>query len=287
VITAVIGATGRVGRAAVDGLLAADVIVVALVRDGHKARELFGYQPRLHICELELDNPGKVAAQLTGVDTVLVAVGSVGVEGCLQHIALQAAAASSIDQLVRLSVLSASPTSLGINQRAHWEIDFAAEAAGVPYTTIRPAIFSASLLAGAKEVQSCRTWTGLAETGRVGLIDHRDVADVLVRVVVDPTTWGRHHDLTGPTRFSWPEAMALLSTELGETVLFQTTSETELIERLIADGVAPGQAALLVAREWSIAAGENERTTTTVRELTAHEPRSVADFLHEHRDLFA
>jgi len=44
----------------------------------------------------------------------------------------------------------------------------------------------ASLLAGAREVRASRTWTGLASSGRVALIDHRDVAEAGVRVLTDP-----------------------------------------------------------------------------------------------------
>ena len=74
-------------------------------------------------------------------------MGSVDLEGNLQRAVIQAAAAvPSIEQLVRLSVFNASLGSLGINQRAHWNIDFAAQVSGIPYTTIRPAIWSASLL---------------------------------------------------------------------------------------------------------------------------------------------
>ena len=39
----------------------------------------------------------------------------------------------------------------------------------MPYSTIRPAIFSASLLAAAPEVRASRTWTGLAGRGRMAL----------------------------------------------------------------------------------------------------------------------
>jgi uncharacterized protein YbjT (DUF2867 family) len=56
---------------------------------------------------------------------------------------IQAASTSSIEQFIRLSVLNTSPWPLGINQRAHWNIDFAAQVAGIPYTAIRPAIFAA------------------------------------------------------------------------------------------------------------------------------------------------
>ena len=51
-------------------------------------------------------------------------MGSVGVEGVLQRIAISAAAGiGSIEQVTRLSVLSASAGSLGINQRAHYSIE--------------------------------------------------------------------------------------------------------------------------------------------------------------------
>ena len=50
-------------------------------------------------------------------------------------------------------MLNTSADSLGINQRAHYSIDQFATSTKVPYSTIRPAIFSASLLAAAPEVR--------------------------------------------------------------------------------------------------------------------------------------
>jgi hypothetical protein len=161
-------------------------------------------------------------------------MGSIGLEANLQRIAIQAVASSpELRQLIRLSVLNTGPDSLGLNQRGHWSIDFAAQVAGIPYTTIRPSIFSASMLAAAPEIRATRTWTGLAATGRMALIDHRDMADAAVRVLGDPSTWGQHHDMTGPRLVSWPEALEVLSVELGETVAFRTAdSGFELVRRL-------------------------------------------------------
>ena len=59
-----------------------------------------------------------------------------------------------------------------------------------------------------------------------------------------------------------------------------------MVRQLVQAGVAPGQAELLVTREWAIMAGENERTTSTVRELTGHEPRTIEEFFREHREQF-
>jgi uncharacterized protein YbjT (DUF2867 family) len=286
--TAVIGATGRVGSEIVRGLLARGEQVTALVRDPAKARAGFGEPGGLYLRRTRLDDPRDLIQAFQEIRALFIAMGSIGVEGVLQRIAImQAASTPSIEQVARLSVLNASATSLGINQRAHHSIDQFAAAAGIPYSTIRPAIFSSSLLAAAEEVRASRTWTGLAETGRTALIDHRDAAEVGLWVLCEPALWGAHHDVTGPTPMSWPEALEVLSAELGEPVSFRAVDERDLLDRLTDARVPAGKAELLIAREWAILAGENDYTTGTFQEITGQPPRSVAEFLREHRAEFS
>ena len=285
--TAVIGATGRVGSEIVRGLLARGDAVVALVRDPDKARRAFGEPDGLDIRPSRLDDSRDLAEAFGGVATVFIAMGSIGIEGVLQRIAINAAAGiSSIEQVTRLSVLNASADSLGINQRAHHSIDQFAASTGVPYSTVRPAIFSTSLLAATGEVRASRTWTGLAGSGRMALIDHRDAAEAGMRVLTDSGLWGAHHDVTGPVPMSWPEALELLSADLGEPVTFRVAAESQLLASLTAAGLPAGTAELLIAREWSILAGENDYTTDTFEQITGRPPRPVAEFLHEHREEF-
>ena len=133
----------------------------ALVRDPGKASRLFGDASGVRIDRTQLADPGALAEGLAGARTAFLAMGSIGREANLQRTVIQAVATvPGFQQLVRLSVLNAGPDSIGINQRGHWSIDFAAEAAGIPYTTIRPSIWSASMLAGAPEIKATRTWTG-------------------------------------------------------------------------------------------------------------------------------
>ena len=286
--TAVIGATGRVGSEIVRGALARGEAVTALVRDPGKARRAFGEPGGLHIRPTRLDDPRDLTEALDGIRTVFIAMGSAGTEGVLQRITISTAAGiSSIEQVTRLSVLNASAGSLGINQRAHHSIDQFAASTAVPYSTIRPAIFSASLLAAAPQVRAARTWTGLAGTGRVALIDHRDVAEAGLRVLTDPALWDAHHDLTGPVPLSWPEALGLLSAELGEPVTFQVTSERQYLGHLTGTGIPAGTAELLITREWAILAGENDYTTGTFARITGRPPRPVTEFLHDYRTEFA
>src|ERR1700758_2974736 len=142
--TAVIGATGRVGSEIVRGTLARGDAVTAPVRDPDKARRVFGEPDGLHIRPTRLEDPRDLAEALEGTRTVFLAMGSIGIEGVLQRLAIGATARiPSIEQVTRLSVLNASADSLGINQRAHYSIDRFAFSTLVPYSTICPAIFSA------------------------------------------------------------------------------------------------------------------------------------------------
>jgi len=136
-------------------------------------------------------------------------------------------------------------------------------------------------------VRAARTWTGLADRGRVALIDHRDVAAAGLRVLTDPALWGAHHDLTGPVPLSWPEALELLSAELGEPITFRVTAERQFLEHLTGAGIPAGEAELLITREWAILAGENDYTTGTFQQITGRPPRPVTGFRHEHRGEFA
>jgi uncharacterized protein YbjT (DUF2867 family) len=284
VTTAVIGATGHIGSEIVRGLLTRGDAVVALVRDHDAASRAFGEPDGLHIRPTRLDDPRDVAEAFRGIRTVFIAMGSIGIQGVLQRIVINAAAGiSSIEQVIRLSVLNTSADSLGINQRAHYSIDQFASSTGIPYSTIRPAIFSLSLLAGAGEVRASRTWTGLADRGRTALVDHRDAAEAGLRVLTDRALWGGHHDVTGPVALSWPEALDVLSAELGEPVTFRVADERQVFKRLIDAGLPAGEVELLIAREWAILAGENDFTTDTFQQMTGRPPRPLAEFLHEHR----
>ena len=133
-------------------------------------------------------------------------------------------------------------------------------------------------------VRASCTWTGLAGSGRVALIDHRDAAEAGLRVLSDPALWGAHHDLTGPVPLSWPEALELLSAELGESVTFRVAAEPQFLVRPISAGIPAGEAELLITREWAILAGENDYTTDSFQQIIGRSPRPLAEFLHENRE---
>jgi uncharacterized protein YbjT (DUF2867 family) len=285
----VIGATGQTGAQAVRRLLRKEAMVRVLVRNAEKAEEIFSGAESggwLEIVQGNLDDSAALQAAFTGSDAAFVALGAVGEQGELQKSIIEAAAAAGLPQLVRLSVLNAGHDSLGINQRAHADLDDLAERSGVGYTTVRPAIYMTNVVTAAREIKATGGWIGIAQHGRNPLIDPRDVADAAAAVILNRSRWGRRYDLTGPELFSWPEATAVLAKELGRPVEYRAVDEATLREELLGRGFQAPLIELLIARERATEARENERLTDTVLELTGARPRTLAQFLHECREKF-
>jgi uncharacterized protein YbjT (DUF2867 family) len=284
--TAVFGATGNVGSLVTAALLDNGVEVRAVVRDRARARAILGDNPRLELVQNPLQDAAAFGAAFAGADTAFVAMGSIGDQGEMQRRIMAASATAGLRQLVRLSVLNASHRSLGINQRGHASIDDAAAAAGVPYSSVRPAIWFDALLLAAPSIRSTSRWVGVAVDGRVGLLDHRDAADAAAAVLLDESSWGASYDLTGPRLWNWPEAARVIAEEAGRDVRYNAITPEELTAQLERSGVTPGQAALLVAREQALQAGENNRLTGTFTDLTGREPRTLEAFVRENRSVF-
>ena len=160
-----------------------------------------------------------------------------------------------------------------------------ASSTAVPYSTIRPAIFSASLLAAAQEVRDSRTWTGLAGSGRMALIDHRDAAEVGLRVLTDPALWGAHHDLTGPVPFRGPGRSSCFRRNSASP----STSGSRPSANSSSASSAPGyRRGRLSCSSRASGRSSPARTTAppTFQQITGRPPRPVAEFLHEYRAEF-
>ena len=131
---AIIGATGgRIGGAVAQRLLRTGERVRGLVRNPGKARQLLGEVPHTEILPVRLDDSEAVARALAGVGTAFLAMGSVGMEANIQRTVIQAAGRSpDFSSWFAWLSLNAGPDGVGINQRGHWSVDFAAQAAGLP-----------------------------------------------------------------------------------------------------------------------------------------------------------
>ncbi|MDR7277100.1 ergot alkaloid biosynthesis protein [Catenuloplanes atrovinosus] len=156
-------------------------------------------------------------------------------------------------------------------------------AAHVPeWAVLRPSWFASNFVLDHLHADSVRRHDEIVSAtgdGRVPFIDPDDIAAVAARFLTGAVPAGRDVVLTGPAPLSFDDVAAMLSGVTGRRIRHRRVSPAELSARHRRRGIPAPFADLLAALDEAIAGGAEDRTTTTVQDITGTPPRSFADFL--------
>ncbi|WP_416047113.1 SDR family oxidoreductase [Cupriavidus basilensis] len=278
---AIAGATGRVG-ATLTALLAADPIdLVALTRQPSTARLPEGVIP----LKVDFNRADTLEETLRGIDRLFIAHGT-SLEQVANEIALiDAAVASGVRHIVKLSALGPATRLLPIA----WHMQIEAHLAQQPIasTVLRPSTFSHVLKRLGPHI-AAGSWAGAAGNGRVNFIDTRDVAEV-ARIAlleeIEPASQRAYH-LSGPRAWTMSQVAEELARLLGHPITYVARSPAEQREALLGAGLAPLVADLLVGLDQMFRESVIAETTSTFEELTGKAPRSLTEWLTDNLDVF-
>jgi NAD(P)H dehydrogenase (quinone) len=278
----VVGATGRVGGRLTRRLIAAQAPVRILSRDPERATTVFN-GASVDTEYLDYGDPAALRAALRGVDQVFLSHGTSATQVEDEIALIDAAAAESVDHLVKLSAADGADGQRMIVGDWHQQIEKHIATVSLPATLLRPATFT-DVLARAYSAVASGTWGGAAGAGLASLIDTRDVADVAYTVLDEGAS--KHAEkayrLTGPEGVSMHDVAKRLSALLGVTVKYQERSIAEQAARLTADGLASVTVDVLLGVDESIRDGWHAEPTTAVADITGTSARPVDDWLREH-----
>ena len=276
----VIGATGNVGRHVVSQLRATGADDVrALVRPGETTHRLDG----VDVATGSLDDPGGLAAALTGVTTVFLVWPFLTTEGAP---AVLEAIGRHAKRLVYLS-------SIGVGGRPeeradpifslHAEMERLIEACGLPWTVLRSDTIASNTLGWAEQIRTAGVVRGPL-TAATAVIDPRDIAAVAARALTDDAHVGATHRLTGPRVISRPEQVEAIGAAIGRELRFEEVPVQDARARMLADGRPPALVdALLAAAEIR---SDSTLVTSTVEDLTGEPPRDFQRWARDHREAF-
>jgi uncharacterized protein YbjT (DUF2867 family) len=125
-----------------------------------------------------------------------------------------------------------------------------------------------------RQTRAIVTATGQA---RAGFIDAADIARVATSALSDAAALNTDLILTGPQALSFTEVAAILTEASGTTIRHEQVPRGELAARYEQIGVG-AEAAAFVVMDSIIASGSEDRTTTSVEQVTGTLPRSFAAF---------
>jgi uncharacterized protein YbjT (DUF2867 family) len=279
----VTAATGQVGSAALNALVAAGAPVRALVRDpvGFAAPE--GVQ----IVQGDFDDDTSMAKALEGVAFMLLA-GRDGPNSVSHHRRVLAQVRQvGVRHVVKLSAIGASSESPIALMREHHEVDEEVREGGHGWTLLKPHLYLQNLLRAADAVRCEGRLAAPMGRGRFPLVDTRDVGAAAAKVLCDPAAHsGKDYALTGPSAVSYEEVAKALTAIAGRTVTYEAVAPAEFEQRLRAVGMPDWRAYDLAHIAQAYGAGDNV-VSPDLAMLLGRQPGSLFEFLENHRNAYS
>lgn len=269
----VTGATGKVGRNVVTGLLDAGRTVRAISRSPQRA----GLPEDVEVLRADLADPATLRAALDGVDKVFVF--PTAPDGTR---ALTAAAAQAgVRHLVLLSsTVPGYPKPNPISD-AHLAHERIVQDADLPWTFVRPGGFMSNDLAWAHSIRSGSVVRDPCPGSAVALIDERDIAAVAVAALLDDTHVGQVHEITGPRSLTPVQRTRILARAIERPLRFETLPAAEFTQVVTQQGYPPEYATAMLDFGAHFAAAPGP-VYTTVERITGRPPYTYADWAAHH-----
>ena len=254
---AVTGATGKLGRQVISGLLekmpAAEI--VAAVRTPAKAAALAALG--VEVREADYDKPETLASAFVGIDKALLISGSdLGADRVAQHQnAVDAAKGAGVKLLAYTSELHADTSPLKLAE-AHKKTEENIRASGLPFAFLRNGWYFENQTATLGPAIEHGAILGCAGNGQFASAAIADYAAAAVAVLTADGQENRIYELAGDTPYTLAQMAAEVSRQVGKPVAYNDLTPDAYQNALVGVGLPAFLAEYLVDAEMGASKGE-------------------------------
>jgi len=253
---AVTGATGKLGRLVIEGLLRRVPAgrLVAIVRDPGKAADFAarGVQVRRG----DYSQTATLGPALAGVEQLLLISGSDLGRRVLQHQAvIDAAVAASVKLLAYTSILNADTTGLALAAE-HKATELAIRASGLPFVLLRHGWYLENYTAHLAPILAQGMVYGAAGDGRVAPAARSDFAEAAVTVLTNQGHESKAYELAGDQAFTLGEYAAAIAKWSGKPIGYTNLPQSAFAGALVAAGLPGPYAEVLADADVGIERGD-------------------------------
>ncbi len=277
------GATGKVASALPARLVQKGHHVRVLIHSEAKAAALRDAGAEVVVGAFEREDT--LRAAFAGVDTAFLVVPPSPDAAKWNRSLFAAAKSSGSPHVVRLSVVKAALDAPTDNTKLHGESDGDLERSGLPFTILRPHFFMQNLFGSVGSLAKEGAFYMATGSGRLGMIDARDIADAAF-VVLDAADarerhGGKRYDLTGPASITLADVASILGKVTGKPIKYVDLPPEAVVQFIKGTGAGDWFANVMGQYSRAYAANWGDFVTGDVKALTGHEPRSFETFARE------
>lgn len=281
----VTGATGQLGRAVVDALLARVPAsqIGASVRDPGKAADLTARGVRVR--EGDFGRPETLGQAFNGGTRLLIVSSNASAYGgnpIAQHrAAIDAARAAGVQRIVYTSHMGASHTSAFPPMLDHARTEGMLGASGVAWTALRNGFYASSGLALMGDALETSVIEAPAD-GKVSWTAHADLAQAAAIVLTsDKPVDGPTPPLTGVAALDLADMAGIASELLGRPVERRIVADEDHSARMAARGAPSAMADIVLGLYRASRAGEFAAVDPTLKLMLGRAPVELRSLMSE------
>lgn len=280
----VVGAAGTAGKQVTADLLARGQQVRAMVRREEQARRLEGSGVEAVVGDL--DHPRTLDAPFHGIDAVYILTSANPRAADQAMNAIDAARRSGVRHIVRHSTARVYAESPFPTARDHARVETYLKLSGLPFTLVRTHWYMQNMLLYAESIKNESVFRTPFKDGRIGMVDLRDLSEVIVDSMVEGRNVGLTLTITGPECLSMADCAERISDAVGRRITAADQTIEEFRNGLEATGMSEFTLNEYVIYFEAMKDGWGDFTTDEFVTATGHQPRTFGAFVRDHAAAF-
>ena len=267
----VTGATGHLGRLAIESLLAKGIPAADIVGIGRRVEKLDGLG--ITVTSASYDDPASLADAFAGADKVLFISGSEVGKRVRQHRNVVDAAKNAGVRLIAYTSIPYADTTDMKLAAEHTATERMIAESGVPHTFLRNSWYIENYNVGQAIEHGI---FGAAGDGKISAAPRADYAEAAASVLAGDGHEGKVYELGGDP-FTLAELAAEISRQSGKPVAYTNLTEEKYTEFLVGVGVPAPYAATLADSDRAAARGALQVPTKDMETLLGRPVTPLAE----------
>ena len=272
----VTGATGHLGRLAVEALLRRGVPAAQITATGRRTETLADLEERgVTVRRADYTDPASLNAAFAGADRVLLVSSSEVGQRAQQHAnAIDAAKEAGVELIAYTSIPKADTSSLLLAEE-HRATEALIAESGIPYVLLRNSWYIENYT-GQLPVYLEHGIAGAAGEGRISAATRADFAEAAAAAVTEEGHAGATYELGGQA-FTMADLAKVVSNVTGKTVDYTDMPVEQYTEVLVGAGLPQPVAAVFADGDRGAAEGELFVDPADLEKLLGRPATSLTD----------